>query len=101
VAAGAGDPPERACAPDGRRVLELHSGPNGQSLRVLDAATGQEVLGVPCSPRRPVRPVLPAYFDGERLVLVRQYLPAGDAEVETLAGAPVPDELARERLGLK
>ena len=45
------DQPELVFAPDGRRVFELHSGVKGQTLKVLDAESGQEVLAFPCSAR--------------------------------------------------
>ena len=96
---GPGGAADLAFSPDGRRVLALFSGDGGQELWVWDAGSGQELLALPLTDRRPARAALRSAFDGHRFVASRRFGPDGPVEVETLDGTPVPDDVVRERLG--
>jgi WD40 repeat protein len=85
--------------PDRRRVMVYSCDYTNQQLRVWDLADGQEVLAVPCGQAVGQSLRVNPHFGDHRLTF-GQVLPGGRVQVDALDGTPVPDELARERLGI-
>jgi WD40 repeat protein len=95
------DSAEVVFSPDGRRILGLFSGLNGQDVKVWDTESGQELLAFSRAEKQSIRKASEVYFDGNRFVASRRLLATGEVQVETLDGTSVPDAIARERLGVK
>jgi serine/threonine protein kinase/WD40 repeat protein len=86
--------------PDCRRLVAGITNDAKRDLWVWDVETGQEVLSVPLG--EPIWSPLPTapHFDGVRFTFALHFA-SGAIQLETLDGTPVPDSIARERLGLK
>ncbi|HUR55251.1 MAG TPA: protein kinase, partial [Gemmataceae bacterium] len=86
---------------DGRRSFVRYAVHEAQHVKVWDATTGHELLTIPAGGQPALLVSYPAPHLGNDRYTFPRGGPKGELEFETLDGIPVPDALARERLGIK